>query len=123
MAVLAAALLALPLVRTYTHVVLYAVAMGISGGVVTVVFFSVWGQTFGRSHLGRIQGCAQMLTVFASAVGPLLLAETIRHTGSYDLIFDGLAVAVALLGIASWYVALPSRQSVMPSTPLVGETC
>lgn len=123
MAVLATALLGLPLVHTDTHVVLYAVAMGISGGVVTVVFFSVWGQTFGRSHLGRIQGCAQMLTVFASAVGPLLLAETLRHTGSYDLMFDGLAVAVALLGISSWYVALPSRQTVTPSTPLVGETC
>lgn len=109
MAVLAAALLALPLVRTYGQVVLYGVAMGISGGVVTVVFFSVWGQVFGRSHLGRIQGCAQMMTVFASAVGPLLLAETLRHTGSYDLLFDGLAVAVALLGMASWYVSLPSR--------------
>jgi MFS family permease len=88
MAVLAAALVALPLVRTSAHVVLYTVAMGISGGVVTVVFFSVWGQAFGRSHLGRIQGCAQMLTVFASAAGPLLLAETLRHTGSYDLMFD-----------------------------------
>jgi hypothetical protein len=31
---------------------------GVSGGVVTVVFFSVWGQAFGRSHLGRIQACA-----------------------------------------------------------------
>src|SRR5258708_23444305 len=62
MAVLAAALIALPLVRTYTQVVFYGCAMGISGGVVTVVFFSVWGQAFGRSHLGRIQGCAQMLT-------------------------------------------------------------
>jgi MFS family permease len=118
MAVLAAALLALPQVRTYSQVVLYGIAMGISGGVVTVVFFSVWGQVFGRSHLGRIQGCAQMLTVFASAVGPLLLAETLRHTGSYDLIFDGLAVAVALLGIASWYVALPSRNVPNPSAPL-----
>ena len=109
MAALACALLALPLVRTYTHVILYGAAMGISGGVVTVVFFSVWGQAFGRSHLGRIQGCAQTMTVFASAVGPLLLAQTLRQTGSYDLIFNSLAAAVAVLGIASWYVPLPSR--------------
>ncbi|PYT28244.1 MAG: hypothetical protein DMG57_15665 [Acidobacteria bacterium] len=47
---------------------------------------------FGRSHLGTIQGCAQMLTVFASAVGPLLLAETLRQTGSFNLIFHVLAV-------------------------------
>jgi MFS family permease len=110
MAVLACALLALPLVKTYTHIILYGAAMGISGGVVTVVFFSVWGQAFGRSHLGRIQGCAQMMTVFASAVGPLLLAQTLRQTGSYDLIFNSLAAAVAVLGVASWYVPLPSRE-------------
>jgi MFS family permease len=110
MGVLAAALVALPQVRTFTHVVLYGIAMGVSGGVVTVVFFSVWGQVFGRSHLGRIQGCAQMLTVFASAVGPLLLAETLRQTGSYNLIFQVLAVTVVLLGIACWFVAVPSRE-------------
>lgn len=110
MGVLAVALVALPQVQTFTHVVLYGIAMGISGGVVTVVFFSVWGQVFGRSHLGRIQGCAQMLTVFASGVGPLLLAETLRQTGSYNLIFQVLAVTVVVLGIGCWFVAVPSRQ-------------
>ena len=109
MAVLALALLALPSVETHTHVVLYAMAMGIAGGVVTVVFFSVWGQAFGRRHLGRIQGCAQMMTVFASAVGPLLLAMTLESTGSYDSIFYILAAAVVVLGIGCWYVSLPSR--------------
>jgi MFS family permease len=109
MAVLAVALLALPHVQTEAHVVLYAVAMGVAGGIVTVVFFSVWGQVFGRSHLGRIQGCAQMLTVLASAIGPLLLAQTLARTGSYDAIFYGLAVVVIALGISSWLVALPRR--------------
>jgi MFS family permease len=125
MAVLAVALLALPQVRTFAHVVLYGIAMGVSGGVVTVVFFSVWGQVFGRSHLGGIQGCAQMLTVFASAIGPLLLAQTLRQTGSYDLVFEGLAVVVVLLGIASWTVAVPARQTEGNSGPFpepIGET-
>jgi len=112
MAVLGCALLALPLVRTYTHVVFYGAAMGISGGVVTVVFFSVWGQIYGRRHLGKIQGCAQMMTVLASAVGPLLLAETLERTGSYDSIFYGLAVVVMALGVSSWLVRLPSRKPV-----------
>lgn len=110
MAVLAVALLALPQVRTPLHVYLYALAMGAAGGIVTVVFFSVWGQVFGRAQLGRIQGCAQTMTVLASAVGPLLLAEALQRTGSYDAIFVGLAVVVALLGIGSWYVALPRRE-------------
>jgi MFS family permease len=110
MAVLAAALVALPLVKTYAEVMLYGIAMGIAGGVVTVVFFSVWGQMFGRTHLGRIQGCAQMMTVFASAVGPLLLAETLRQTGSYDVMFNGLAAVVLFLGIASWYCPVAAPQ-------------
>ena len=108
MAVLAVALFALPVVKSYTQVMLYGIAMGIAGGVVTVVFFSVWGQVFGRLHLGRIQGFAQMMTVLGSAVGPLLLAETLRITGSYDLMFNGLAAVVVLLGIGSWLVPLPT---------------
>jgi MFS family permease len=111
MAVLGVALIALPLVRTRAHVVLYGVTMGAAGGVVTVVFFSVWARAFGRAHLGRIQGCAQMMTVFASAIGPLLLAETLRRTGSYDSIFYGLAGIVAILGISSWCVRMPSREA------------
>ncbi len=118
MAVLAFALLALPSVETQNHVVLYAMAMGIAGGVVTVVFFSVWGQAFGRKHLGRIQGCAQMMTVFASAVGPLLLAMTLRSTGSYDSIFYVLAAAVVVLGISCWYVSLPSRTPLLDPGPV-----
>ncbi len=89
---------------------IYGAIMGIAGGVVTVVFFSVWGQVFGRAHLGRIQGCAQMMTVFASAVGPLLLAETLRSTGSYDFIFNFLAVLTVALGLGAWFVTLPVRQ-------------
>ncbi|MDX1981042.1 MAG: MFS transporter [Bryobacteraceae bacterium] len=109
MAVLGAALVALPSVVTYTHVMAYGVAMGVAGGVVTVVFFSVWGQMFGRTHLGRIQGVAQMMTVFASAIGPLLLAQTLQRTGSYNMMFYGLAVLVALLGTGAWMAPLPRR--------------
>jgi MFS family permease len=109
MAVLAAALLALPHVTTQAHVLLYAVAFGIAGGIVTVVFFSVWGQVFGRRQLGRIQGCAQMLTVLASAIGPLLLAQTLERTGSYSAIFNILAGLVSALAVGAWLVRLPYR--------------
>lgn len=110
MAVLAFSLLLLPFVSTFAQVVAYAVTMGIAGGVVTVVFFSVWAQVFGRRELGRIQGCAQMMTVLASAIGPWLLARTLARTGSYESIFFLLAGVTALLGIASWRVALPERR-------------
>ncbi|HYI97187.1 MAG TPA: MFS transporter [Bryobacteraceae bacterium] len=109
MAVLAMSLLMLPFVHTFAHVAAYAVTMGIAGGVVTVVFFSIWGQAFGRTSLGRIQGFAQMMTVLASAVGPLLLAQALARTGSYSSIFFLLAAAVLVLAIASWRVSLPAR--------------
>jgi MFS family permease len=112
MAALAGALLALPHVATQAQVLLYAITMGVSGGVVTVVFFSVWSEVFGRAHLGRIQGLAQMMTVVGSAVGPLLLAETLQRTGSYDAMFYGLAAVVAALGFGCWFVALPRRDRI-----------
>lgn len=43
-----------------------------------------------------------------------------RQTGSYDLIFNGLA-AVVILGIASWYVPLPSREVRKQTVPLSGK--
>ncbi len=64
------ALAALPHVTTTAHVMAQAVAMGLAGGFVMVVFFSFWGRAYGRAHLGRIQGAAQMLTVLASARRP-----------------------------------------------------
>ena len=72
--VLAGGLVALPHVSTRLHVMAWATAMGLGGGLVMVLFFSVWPRLFGRRHLGRIQGAAQALTVLASAIGPLLLA-------------------------------------------------
>ena len=60
------------------HVMAQAVVMGLAGGFVMVVFFSFWGQAYGRTHLGRIQGAAQAMTVLASAVGPLFLALWVR---------------------------------------------
>jgi MFS family permease len=109
MALLAAALIGLPHVSTEWQVSLYAVMMGVVGGFVMVVFFSFWGRAYGRAHLGRIQGAAQILTVLASAVGPLLLAQCVALTGSYAAAFYGLAAAVAALALAGAVVRLPAR--------------
>jgi len=96
--VLAAGLAALPHVSTHLHVMIWATAMGLGGGLVMVLFFSVWPRVFGRRHLGRIQGAAQALTVLASAVGPLLLAWCVEWTGSYTMMFRVLAGVIAMVG-------------------------
>jgi MFS family permease len=105
---LTAALTALPHVTTTAHVIVQAVAMGVAGGFVMVVFFSFWGKAYGRTHLGRIQGAAQALTVFASAVGPLLLAWCADATGSYAAAFYALATALVLLTLAAVVVPVPA---------------
>jgi MFS family permease len=81
--VLTTGLMALPHVSTMAMVVAWAVLMGLGGGLVMVLFFSVWPRVYGRHQLGRIQGAAQAMTVLASAVGPLLLAWCVEATGSY----------------------------------------
>lgn len=107
MLLLAISLLALPWVRSGGQIMVYAAAIGISGGIVTVVFFSCWSKTFGRLNLGKIQGAAQAVTVLASAAGPLVLAECQERTGSYGPVFLALAPLAALLGLFCWFVRLP----------------
>ena len=107
MLLLTLSLLALPHVSRESHVVAYAVVMGLAGGFVMVIFFSFWGRAFGRAHLGRIQGAAQIVTVLASAVGPLLLARCVAATGSYASAFYVLAAVVAVLGLLAAAVPLP----------------
>jgi hypothetical protein len=96
-----AALVALPFVTTSVHVWSVAVLLGLSGGMITVLFFAVWGATFGQAHLGRIQGAAQMLTVLASAAGPLFFAKGYALTGSYAPALWVLAPGVAAVGGAA----------------------
>ena len=108
LAILAAALIAFPHVSAIWHVMAQAVAMGVAGGFVMVVFFSFWAKAYGRLHLGRIQGVAQALTVFASAVGPLLLAWYAKTTGSYTGAFYLLAAVMIGLAIAAVIVRIPA---------------
>jgi MFS family permease len=106
MLILGLALTALPHVSTSLHVILQAVAMGVAGGFVMVVFFSFWGRTYGNAHLGRIQGAAQVMTVLFSAVGPLVFAWCVTVTGSYAIAFYLLAATVAVLGMSAAFVRI-----------------
>lgn len=115
MLIYAVALAALPLLTTHAQLWFFAVLIGLSGGMVTVIFFAVWRRAFGPQHLGRIQGAAQMLTVLASALGPLIFAQSARWTGSYFPALWTLAPCVLLVSVAAFRVglpiAMPSRQA------------
>jgi MFS family permease len=115
--ILAAGLIALPFVSTIGQVMMWAVAMGLGGGLVMVLFFAVWGRLFGRRDLGRIQGVAQALTVIASAIGPLLLAWCLEWTGSYVAMFEILAATIVVVALAALVVSLPDPPPMLNGLP------
>src|SRR5262249_27413305 len=102
MVLLALALAALPLIRARpgegaggptAALATAGLVLGGSGGIVTVVYFALYNRLYGRRHLGQIQGAAQVLSVFASAAGPLLLAWCRERSGSHLLMFEASAGA------------------------------
>jgi MFS family permease len=114
MGIYGAALAALPFVNGQTLLWLVAVMLGVSGGMVTVLFFLVWGHAYGQAHLGRIQGAAQMLTVVASALGPLIFAKGFELTGSYTPALWMLAPGVLIVGASALRLRLPEPARAAP---------
>jgi MFS family permease len=108
--VLAGGLVALPHLHSQIAVMGWAAAMGLAGGLVMVLFFSVWPKVYGRRHLGRIQGSAQALTVLASALGPVLLAWCVDVTGSYAAMFRILAAIVGGVAAAALVIEIPNAR-------------
>jgi MFS family permease len=100
----------LPLIQTIPQLWLCAVLIGLSGGFITVLFFAVWSHAFGSRELGRIQGTAQMLTVFASALGPLLFASCFARFHSYTPALWTLAPIVLLVSGGALLTKMPTLQ-------------
>lgn len=114
----AVGLAALPLLSTLTQLWIFAALYGLSGGMITVLFFAVWRQAFGAAHLGRIQGAAQMLTVLASAIGPLIFAQCEKLTGSYMPALWLLVPCLFLLSLAAFRVPSPRPLPLPVSSPI-----
>lgn len=97
----------IPFVNKLWHLGWIAVLLGVAGGSIIVIFFSVWSDLFGQRHLGRIQGAAQMLTVISSALGPVLFAKCFEINHSYAPLLFALAGVVLLLAIVAKAVGSP----------------
>ena len=107
LALYAAGLAGIPVVHAPWHLWLVAILLGVAGGMIIVIFFSVWSEAFGHRHLGRIQGAAQMLRVISSGLGPVLFAACFKAMQSYAPLLFALAFAVALLALLAAVVRLP----------------
>lgn len=109
--ILSGALVMFPFLKTEAHVYLYGVANGAAGGFLTVLFFAVWGHAYGTVALGRIQGVAQMMTVLASAAGPLVVQSSRTATGSYTTIFFVAAGVSLVMAVTAWFTRVPDARA------------
>ena len=107
--VYAVSLAAIPMLIQKWQLWVLAVLIGVAGGMIIVVFFSVWSDLFGQRHLGRIQGAAQMLTVISSGVGPVLFAGCFERSGSYSPLLFALAAVSVVLALFVAVVRNPAR--------------
>lgn len=103
----AASLAGLPYATQTWHAYAYGVLLGVASGAVALLFFTVWGKLYGRGELGQIQGVAQMMTVFASAAGPLVFSLSKRITSSYTAIFFTFAGTLIVLAMFAFITPLP----------------
>lgn len=100
-----------PSLRNSWQVIVHASAFGFCGGVFSVLFFTAFGRSFGSTHLGKIQGLAQVMTVLTSALGPWWLADVQERTGSYLPAMSALAPVFAGVAILAWFTKLPALDS------------
>ncbi|MFY0690225.1 MAG: MFS transporter [Cyclobacteriaceae bacterium] len=77
---------------------LVILGVGIMGGLYAVILSVSMPRFFGNDHLGAISGKAMMLTVFASALGPILFSSSLSKLDSYAWI-SGLT-GIVFLGFA-----------------------
>lgn len=108
-ALLALSLALFPAVRSLGMATAYAALLGVSGGIITVIYFAVYGHTYGRGHLGVIQAVVQVLAVLASATGPVLLAASRQYAGQTAPFFYAFGIAAAVLAVLTWIVPVPVK--------------
>ena len=106
MAVYAACLAIFPFLAFEWQVYAYTMAMAGSTGLMTVCFFSVWRKAFGTTHIGRIQGAAQFLTVIFSGFGQWLF-PAVKAKNAYADLFPILAIVAVIFAIWLWIARGP----------------
>ncbi|MEX1021841.1 MAG: MFS transporter [Dehalococcoidia bacterium] len=72
--------------------IVYAMLIGVASGTSQIVGAVTWAHFYGREGLGRVQGPAVMVSITASALGPLPLAWLNAR-------FDGFGAGIAVMAL------------------------
>ncbi len=93
----------------------YAVLLGISTGLISLVGGTMFARYYGRKHLGKLRGSVITAQVASSSMGPFITGIIFDQTGSFQIslwIFFGLLIPAA---VASLWAVKP-RADVIPET-------
>jgi MFS family permease len=93
----------------------YAVVIGISTGLISLVGGTFLPRYFGREHLGKLRGTVLTAQVAGSSLGPFITGLIYDLTGSFQI---SLWIFVAILVPA----ALVSLRAVQPDRPILVST-
>lgn len=85
---------------------------GAGGGLWGVLSNLAFIRQFGALHLGEISGLNTALTVFASAIGPLLFSVTLDYSGSFSTAAMGCMVGLVALLVCA--ILLPQPRDLRP---------
>lgn len=91
--------------------ILYAVIMGLFGGIIRTAGQVTWINYYGRKNQGAVCGAALSVMVVASGIGPYPLAWSEQKTGSFTL---GLSIFLILPIISAacvWTARKPTKKS------------
>jgi len=88
-----------------------AVFMGIGGGGVFPIYASLVGHLYATRVYGQVLGTTTLLMSVLSAMAPLLAGWVYDTTGSYQMLFLTLSVALVSLTFAIALLRVPGHPS------------
>ncbi len=102
--------LVLALVSAPVALILFMTMMGISTGIITLLYGSLWPEIYGTKHLGSIRSLVTALMVLFSALGPGVVGWLIDFGVPLENQFIGMAVYCFLASIALYFGAKKFNQ-------------
>jgi MFS family permease len=115
MSALAAGVIVLTLATSPWIAHSYAVLLGMSTGLISLVGGTMFARYYGRKHLGKLRGSVITAQVASSSMGPFITGIIYDQTGSFQIslwIFFGLLIPAAVASL--W--------AVKPSSDVITET-